>query len=79
MRTANAPEGPWSAPTKLYQCPDTKISSQVFCYAAKGHPELSANNELLISYASNSESVSEVMNDTRLYWPHFIRVTFEKP
>jgi uncharacterized protein DUF4185 len=79
MRTADAPEGPWSSPVKLYQCPDTKFSPHVFCYAAKGHPELSANNELLISYAANSESFSEVMNDTRLYWPRFIRVTFEKP
>jgi len=78
MRTADAPEGPWSAPTKLYQCPDMKISPHVFCYAAKGHPELSATNELLISYAANSDSVSEVLNDTRLYWPRFIRVTFEK-
>jgi hypothetical protein len=78
MRTAEAPEGPWGAPMKLYQCPDMKISSHVFCYAAKGHPEVSATNELLISYAANSDSLSDVMNDTRLYWPRFIRVTFEK-
>jgi len=79
MRTADAPEGPWNSPAKLYQCPDMKFSSHVFCYAAKGHPELSPNNELLISYAANSESLSEVMSDTRLYWPRFIRVTFEIP
>jgi Domain of unknown function (DUF4185) len=79
MRAAKDPEGPWSAPVKLYQCPDMKFAPHVFCYAAKGHPELSATNELLISYASNSESLSEVMNDTRIYSPHFIRVTFEKP
>jgi len=79
MRTADAPEGHWSAPIKIYQCPDMKFSPHVFCYAAKGHPELSATNELLISYAANSESLSDVMNDTRLYRPRFIRVTFEKP
>ncbi|MGH7941468.1 MAG: DUF4185 domain-containing protein [Limisphaerales bacterium] len=79
MRTAGAPEGPWSAPIKLYQCPDMKISTHVFCYAAKGHPELSADDELLISYAANSDDLSEVMNDARLYWPRFIRVTFQKP
>lgn len=79
MRTAGDPEGPWSAPIKLYQCPDMRFSPHVFCYAAKGHAELSATNELLISYASNSESLSEVMNDTRIYLPHFIRVTFGKP
>lgn len=79
MRTAETPEGPWSAPTTLYQCPDIKISPRVFCYAGKGHPELSATNELLISYAANSEKLSEVMDDTRLYWPRFVRVTFENP
>lgn len=79
MRTAGAPEGPWSAPVKLYQCPDMKFSPKVFCYAAKGHPELGTKNELLISYAANSDSLSEVMNDIRLYWPRFIRVTFQKP
>jgi Domain of unknown function (DUF4185) len=79
MRTADAPEGRWRSPVKLYQCPDMKISPQVFCYAAKAHPELSASNELLISYAANSESFAEVMNDARLYWPRFIRVTFGTP
>lgn len=79
MRTADAPEGPWSLPIKLYQCPEMGISKNVFCYAAKAHPELSAANELLISYASNSQAESEVFSDTRLYWPRFIRVTFESP
>jgi hypothetical protein len=78
MRTADSPEGPWSTPMKLYQCPEIKISPHVFCYAAKGHPELSATNELLISYAANSENLSEVLNDSRLYWPRFIRVAFER-
>lgn len=78
MRTAEAPEGPWGEPVKLYQCPEMQISPAVFCYAGKGHPELSASNELLISYAVNSQKESEVFNDTRLYWPRFVRVTFEK-
>ncbi len=79
MRTAEAPEGPWDPPTMLYQCPEMRISKGVFCYAGKAHPELSAPNELLISYAANSQTASEVFNDARLYWPRFIRVTFENP
>ncbi|MGH7953019.1 MAG: DUF4185 domain-containing protein, partial [Limisphaerales bacterium] len=77
MRTAAAPEGPWSEPTALYQCPEMKISPKVFCYAGKAHPELSATNELLISYAANSLDFSEVLNNARLYWPRFVRVKFE--
>ncbi|MGH8023363.1 MAG: DUF4185 domain-containing protein, partial [Limisphaerales bacterium] len=76
MRVAGTPQGPWSQPAKLYQCPDAKISPHVFCYAAKGHPELSNRDQLLISYAANSDRLSEVLNDSRLYWPRFIRVTF---
>lgn len=79
MRLSDAPEGPWTVPVTLYQCPEMGISREVFCYAAKAHPEWSATNELLISYASNSQSFSEVLNDTRLYWPRFIRVKFENP
>lgn len=76
MRTADAPQGPWSTPTSIYQCPEMSISPNVICYAGKGHPELSDTNELLISYASNSLSFTEVLDDTRLYFPRFIRVTF---
>lgn len=79
MRTADAPQGPWSPPTALYHCPDMKISPQVFCYAGKAHPEFSATNELLISYAANSQNPPEVLSDARLYWPRFIRVTFTHP
>jgi hypothetical protein len=78
MRTADAPEGPWGELVKLYQCPEMQISPSIFCYAGKGHPELSATKELLISYAVNSQKESEVLNDARLYWPRFVRVTFEK-
>ncbi|HEU5397611.1 MAG TPA: hypothetical protein VFV81_10605, partial [Verrucomicrobiae bacterium] len=76
LRTANAPEGPWSGTRFVYQSPEISISPEVICYAGKGHPELSATNELLISYASNSLKYSEVLDDPRLYWPRFIRVTF---
>jgi hypothetical protein len=79
MRLSDAPEGPWTVPIALYQCPEMGISSSVFCYAAKAHPELSATNELLITYASNSQTSSEVLNNPRLYWPRFIRVKFETP
>lgn len=79
MRTAGAPEGPWSLPVTLYQCPEMRFSRNIFCYAGKGHPELSATNELLISYAANSQAPPEVLYDARLYWPRFIRVTFESP
>ena len=73
-RTAPDPWGPWSEPVTLYECPDVKLSKEVFCYAGKAHPSLSSNDELVISYAANSFSFAEVVNDARLYWPRFVRV-----
>ncbi|MEO7296960.1 MAG: DUF4185 domain-containing protein [Verrucomicrobiota bacterium] len=78
LRTAESPAGPWSEPQFIFQCPDMEISKKVFCYAAKGHPELAANpNELIVTYAANSFNFWEVLSDARLYWPRFVRVEFK--
>lgn len=73
-RTAPDPWGPWSEPTTAYECPDVQIGKDVFCYAAKAHPEISGPEELIITYAANSFDFSQVVNDARLYWPKFVRV-----
>lgn len=79
MRLAPKPEGPWGEPIPLYDCPDRDWHKDVYCYAAKAHPELSAKpNELIITYAANSMSFADLFEDARLYWPRFIRVSFEK-
>ncbi|MBA4146682.1 MAG: DUF4185 domain-containing protein [Verrucomicrobia bacterium] len=79
LRTADKPSGPWSEPTLLYECPEMKYPSKVFCYAGKAHPQLSSKrDELIITYASNSFDVGEVIKDARLYFPHFLRVKAAK-
>lgn len=71
------PEGPWSAPKKFFQTPESKWPG-VFCYAIKAQPDLAQNDEeLIISYAANTWSLSQVINDARLYWPRFVRVPVE--
>jgi Domain of unknown function (DUF4185) len=74
IRTAPTPTGPWSQPVSVYRCPEAGWDNRIFCYAAKNHPELAGNGELLISYAANSFELSHVVADARLYWPRFIRV-----
>jgi hypothetical protein len=75
IRLAPALAGPWCNPVLVYQCPEMKWSPQIFCYAAKAHPELtSAPDELLITYAANSWSFEDLSHDARLYWPRFLRV-----
>jgi len=76
MRTSPKPEGPWGKPITLYDCPDKDWHEKTFSYAAKAHPDLAkAPNELIITYATNSFAFSDLMEDARLYWPRFVRVT----
>jgi hypothetical protein len=75
-RTAPEPWGPWSEPMVVYRCPET-WDKKVFYYAAKAHPMLASSpDELIITYAANSFDFSQIINDTRLYWPRFVRLNW---
>lgn len=74
-RMADQPWGPWSTPFLLYECPDMRRDKKVFCYAAKAHPALSSDRELVVSYVVNSFDFWQVAREAKLYWPRFVRVT----
>lgn len=79
LRFAPAPEGPWSRPYVVYECPEADWDKDYFCYAAKGHSELSrTDDELLISYVCNAHDFWKMAADARIYRPKFIRVRFRK-
>jgi len=73
-RVSQSPWGPWSAPSVLYTCPETKGSKSIFCYAGKAHAALSSPGELVISYAANTTNFGELFSNARLYWPRYVRV-----
>jgi hypothetical protein len=73
-RMADHPWGPWSAPTVLYECPEMKRDKNVFCYAAKAHPSLSSDQDLVVSYVVNSFDFWQVAREANLYWPRFVRI-----
>jgi hypothetical protein len=76
-RLAPQPYGPWREPRRLYQCPEAQWDKDVFCYAAKAHPDISLHaDELIITYVANSTDFDKVAADTRLYRPRFLRVRF---
>ena len=78
-RFAAEPWGPWSEPISLYRCPEARRGPNIICYAAKGHPDISAaSDELIISYIPNSTDFETMVFDARLYRPRFIRVRFRK-
>lgn len=59
IRTAGALAGPWSKPQKLVSIPETvpghsrSADENLFCYAAKAHPQFSSPNELIVTYVCN--------------------------
>jgi hypothetical protein len=80
FRSAPAPEGPWGAPVRIYRCPEAQEDPRVFCYAAKGHPELAAApQELIVTYVTNSTDFALIESDASLYRPRFLRVRFSPP
>ncbi|KAL0218892.1 hypothetical protein P9112_004545 [Eukaryota sp. TZLM1-RC] len=71
-RVAKRFEGPWSESKVLYVVPERFRKEQRFFYAPKVHLELSSENELILTYATNSFDQDE-LEDAELYVPRFIR------
>ncbi|MBC6954301.1 MAG: DUF5005 domain-containing protein [Leptolyngbya sp. PLA2] len=73
-RTALRPEGPWSEPVRLYECPEPGLDPRNLVYSAKAHPHLSREGELLVSYCVNSTDFRHMAANADLYLPRFVRV-----
>jgi len=74
VRTAPHPTGPWSSRQIVYDVSDGDRNRSYFTYAAKGHAGLSAPGELLVTYLVNSQRFADLMTDTTIYRPKFIRL-----
>ena len=79
LRLSPKPQGPWGKPIPIFQCPEAGWDDSIFCYAAKGHIALSERpDQLIVTYVANSVDFNTVVEDTRLYRPRFLQVTFLK-
>lgn len=77
VRFSETPAGPWSEARLVYVCPEKEWHPSYFCYSGKAHPELSREpNELIITYVCNSGDFWQLAKDARIYWPRFLRMTF---
>lgn len=74
MRTSAKPVGPWGNAIKIYECPEVQWHKSYFCYAAKGHPEISGKDELIVTYVCNSHDFWQMAKDSRIYRPRFLRI-----
>lgn len=64
----------WGASEALYTYPEMQASNanytpNVFCYAAKEHPEFETAGQLMFTYVCNSTVESDVTNNMNLYHP----------
>lgn len=73
MRAAPALTGPWSRPRMLYRPPEY-YRPHVMIYSAKAHPHL-AGADLVLTYATNTFQGGDLVSDSRLYYPRFVRLT----
>ena len=76
LRTAPAPEGPWSGPEKVFRPPESDAPA-AFVYAAKGHAELTGA-DMVVTYVPSSFDPIAPADEPRLYYPRFVRVNWKK-
>jgi hypothetical protein len=71
-RTADDITGLWTEPAKLYEPPE-KPRPNIMIYAAKAHPQL-LGADLVLTYATNTFEFSELLSDSLIYYPRFVRL-----
>jgi len=76
-RQAPSPYGPWSQGVRIYRVPELARNDKYFSYAAKAHPELSRQGELLITYVVNSFDFGAMVRDASIYRPRFVRIKLD--
>ena len=72
-RIGDSPIGPFSEPTVIYRAPEHKDGVSV--YNGKGHPDLSTDEHLIISY--NVNRLGRLPHTPPEYRPRFIRLRYE--
>lgn len=73
MRAAPRLTGPWSAARMAYRPPEY-YRPNVMIYAGKAHPQLTGG-DLVLTYATNTFQFTELLTDSSIYYPRFVRLT----
>jgi hypothetical protein len=78
LRRAERPEGPWSEPLPVYDCPEAHekvLGHDVSVYSAKAHPEMAEDDgELIITYCPNPGELKHYKARPDLYIPRAVRI-----
>ena len=73
MRAAPMLTGPWSAARMVYRPPEYSRPN-VMIYSGKAHPQLTGS-DLVLTYATNTFAFGELLTDSLIYYPRFVRLT----
>lgn len=73
VRSATAPEGPWSAPVTLASCDLDGAGSGAFCAGGRQHPELVPGGSFL-ALTYDAASFASDAGDTNAFWPHLVTI-----
>jgi hypothetical protein len=74
VRTADAPEGPWTDPRDVLRPPES-FSEDAFVYAGKAHPE-QAGADLAATYVPSSMDGEPPDPTDDFYYPRFVRISY---
>lgn len=74
IRTAAAPEGPWSSAESFFRPPES-FEEGAFVYAGKGHPEIRGGG-MAVSYVPSRFESDLRPQPKDYYFPHFVSVTY---
>jgi len=80
QRVGAAPTGPFGPKEVVYRCPEMEGEPELFCYAAKAHPELEiGRGRRAVTYVVNGSDFLRIAADTELYRPRFLEVLWPAP
>jgi hypothetical protein len=75
IRTADAPEGPWTEPRDVLRPPES-FSEDAFVYAGKAHPE-QQGADLAATYVPSGMDGEPPDPTENLYYPRFVRISYQ--
>lgn len=71
---SQTPYGPWQNKKSLFHTPIPFDNKELFTYNAMAHPQFTENDELLVSYNTNSFQLADHFVNAAIYRPRFVRV-----
>jgi len=76
IKFGESPIGPFGTFYSIYNCPEVSEDPDIFVYNAKAHPNLSNEEEMLISYNVNTYDFWDNFTNADIYRPRFIYLKF---